>query len=390
MATKENQFDAKDPSLGYFYQVLYALFILLEDRSDRSCVTIESLDDIVVVSNDTTGLYQLKHHQDSSSAMSDRSTDFWKTIRIWAESIASGIISLESSYFVLVTTTNISKKSILYQFTLEQGKRNYSEIKRTLTDIALSTASEANKNGYDAYLSLNLDQQENFLQRIQIIDNSIDIEGLVKNIIRHIQFVAPVGQFEIVYEQISGWWVSKSLQILTNKISSVSYIELKHKLDSIRDTLTMDNLPDDFPDILDIEDLSAFENHTFIKQLRLINCRSNGLRSAISDFRRAFEQRSKWIRQDNCTIEELKYYDQQLYDYWYRVYSLLQDETEGFNNEQLSKAGYDFYKKYFVETDIPIRVREKFNAQYMSKGSCHLMSDEKRIGWHPNYNNLLE
>lgn len=252
------------------------------------------------------------------------------------------------------------------------------------------TASEANRNGYTAYLELTPPQQAKLLERIQIVDNSVDIQELLKKIQYHLRFIAPVGHEAAIFEQVSGWWMIKSIQLLTDEFEYISYNELKHRLDEIRDSVTRDNLPDDFPDFIDTADLSVYDENTFIKQLKLVNCGSRVLRSAISDFRRAFEQRSKWIRQNNCTVEELRRFDKQLYDYWQRLFSILQDETEGFENALLVTSGYDFYKKYFVEMDIPVRIREKFTSPYLSKGSCQILSDEKRIGWHPNYQELLD
>ena len=90
------------------------------------------------------------------------------------------------------------------------------------------------------------------------------------------------------------------------------------KISDTRDLFMSDNLPDDFPDPLTIDEgeIVNYEEKMFIKQLRLIALKNNSLRNAISDFRRAFEQRSKWLRDNLIGIDEYDRFDKQLYDYW--------------------------------------------------------------------------
>jgi hypothetical protein len=98
-------------------------------------------------------------------------------------------------------------------------------------------------------------------------------------------------------EYLEGWWFQQCIEMLTGNIESITSIQLSQKISDIRDTFQLDNLPDDFADPLTIDEdeLPDYDDRVFIKQLKLISIRSNGLRSAISDFRRAYEQRSNLI-----------------------------------------------------------------------------------------------
>src|SRR5690606_33839524 len=97
-----------------------------------------------------------------------------------------------------------------------------------------------------------------------------------------------------------GWWFQVAINHLLGQKESISFQELQSKVSSIRDSFSQDNLPNHFGRQLEITDQDAkdVKDKTYIKQLELIaiNLSSNTAKRAISDFRRAFQQRSKWLR----------------------------------------------------------------------------------------------
>jgi hypothetical protein len=72
---KENKFSAAESSLGYLYQIRYALFVLLESKQGR--VFLETLDDVVLELHRVTTLYQLKHILKSAASLTDASPQLW-------------------------------------------------------------------------------------------------------------------------------------------------------------------------------------------------------------------------------------------------------------------------------------------------------------------------
>jgi hypothetical protein len=44
----ETNFSAKEPSLGYYYQLRLGLYLILKSQKNNAVIRIESLDDIVV------------------------------------------------------------------------------------------------------------------------------------------------------------------------------------------------------------------------------------------------------------------------------------------------------------------------------------------------------
>ena len=51
--------------------------------------------------------------------------------------------------------------------------------------------------------------------------------------------------------------------------------------------------------------------------------------------------------------------------------------------------GKKFYESHYVNTQPNIHIRERFKEQYMVTGSCQILSDKKKVGWHPNFKDIV-
>ncbi|MCC7002155.1 MAG: hypothetical protein IT357_08375, partial [Gemmatimonadaceae bacterium] len=77
-----NPADATDAFLGYAFQGMFALLVLM-DALDDETVSVESHDDVVKSGLGET-LFQLKHSRTGTRPLSIRDDRFWKTIAIWS------------------------------------------------------------------------------------------------------------------------------------------------------------------------------------------------------------------------------------------------------------------------------------------------------------------
>ena len=150
---KNVSFEAKDPSLGYYYQVLYSLYLMLAGRDKPNlAIKLEDLDDLVINCSGNMHLIQLKHHKKNGSSLSDRSLDFWKTVHVWSSEIELGKIKeIDSTIFSLVTTSKISDKSFLLK--LKDGSTR--DTKYALQEINKISADCSVKSTKDLYESFN-------------------------------------------------------------------------------------------------------------------------------------------------------------------------------------------------------------------------------------------
>lgn len=390
--TYQTDFSAKEPSLGYYYQIRYSLYLLLREKvKDNPSIRLEDLDDIVLDDIDGTNLYQTKLHINSVANLSERSSDFWKTIRVWSEAILNSLVDVDNTIFTLITTATATPDSFISKMTINSSQ-NRIGVLEDMQNICKEQNNQTNQKGYTAFLNLSADQQIKLINNIYIIDASLSIEETLKAIKKELIYSAPVGKIDSFIEKIEGWWFQQCILLLTRKKDYISSKELLMKISDTRDLFMLDNLPDDFPDPLAIDEseIVNYEEKIFIKQLKLIAIKNNSLRNAISDFRRAFEQRSKWLRDNLTGIDEYNRFDKQLYDHWNNIFSFMKDECEGLTEQELEKAGKAFYEEYYIKRTPAYKIRNNFQPQYLTKGSCHMLADEKKIGWHPNFQEKLQ
>ena len=109
-----SQFSAADAALGYLYQVRCALLYTLRRQKAEPdfLVSLETLDDVTFerAGGEPSELLQTKHHRQSAAALTNSSADVWKTLRVWFEGHASGVIPA-SANLVLVTTATAKENS---------------------------------------------------------------------------------------------------------------------------------------------------------------------------------------------------------------------------------------------------------------------------------------
>ena len=396
MSMIETDFSAKEPSLGYLYQIKYALLILLTNARELNNpkVRIENLDDVEIEDINSLDLYQTKLHIKNKANLTDASVDFWKTIRIWSEHITNGLIDIDTTTFNLITTENVPETSLLHNFVENNySEKEINEIVNRLDLITVSSDNQTNKKAYEEFQKLTFESKKKLVKNIRIIDSSISIEDIDSKIKKQLILSSYPDHLDAFLEILDGWWLKKAIENLSSKIECIKAEELLLKIANIRDSFNSDNLPNHFPEPLEIndEDVNVLKEKKFLKQLEIIqiNINSRAVKRAISDFRRAFEQRSKWLRLHLLNPEEEEEYDKKLQDYWRNIFDILCDEAEDKSQEELIALGKSFYFEQFAKNCPQIKIREKFNEDYLTRGSYQMLSDKKKVGWHPNYNDKI-
>lgn len=392
----DSDFSAKEPSLGYIYQIKYSLLLILQSARNlqNPRVRIENLDDIEIGDINILNLYQTKLHIKGTANLTDASVDFWKTIRIWSENITSNLIDANNTLFNLITTQKVSEGTVLKSLmSHENDSLKIKSIILKLEQITLDSTNMTNQKAYTSFSKLTQIQKEQLVKNIHIYDNSISISEIDEQLRKELIFSSYPTHLDAFLEILNGWWLKKSIKLLTNEIEFIDSAELQVKIANIRDSFDADNLPNHFPDQLEItdEEVQSYKEKHFLKQLDLIllNITSKTTKRAISDFRRAYEQRSKWIRLQLLNPDEEEDYDKRLIDYWKNIFDIMCDQADGGEDEKLQTLGNSFYVKQFAERCPSIKIREKFNEDYLTRGSYQMLADSKKIGWHPLFKEKL-
>ena len=263
------------------------------------CLSFECLDDIAIedkgsVDAGKVELYQAKLHI-TQTQMTDRSTDFWKTIRVWSEGIKDGTFNPSTTIFTLITTASISDGSFLNLF-FSDKEEDRKKILTTMETIATETTNKSNKAGYEAFSKLTEEQKQSLINNIRINDSNVSIEDTMEQLRYRLELSASSNALESLIDSVLGWWFRNGVDMLQSDTKqTISKATVNNYIQACRDQIRADALPDEFYEKVEVDDaaLEESKDKTFVRQLSIVDATKREKKTAISDYKRAYGQRSK-------------------------------------------------------------------------------------------------
>lgn len=384
-----SDFSATDAALGYLYQVRLALLSSLKRlaKDEVFAVYLETLDDVVFEQDGSAlELLQLKHHRERSANLTDASTDLWKSFRIWMEGRANGSIP-EDARLYLITTSNIGGGSSASYLMLEN--RNEAEALKQLQATATTSTNQTNEPAYRLFRSLLPDAQAALVSSITILPNAPNISDVSEALRVEARLVVRRDHLDSFLTRLEGWWYRRAVeQLIAPDTLPILSNEIESAIDDLREQFKSDALPVD-QDILETEvDSAAYEDRMFVRQVKLAGIGNRRILAAIRDYYRAFEQRSRWVREDLLVIGELDSYEQLLREEWELQFDRVADEVGDDVAEDAKRAAAHEIYAWVEKSCYPIRPQVQHPS--MTRGSFHILSDRLKVGWHPEFMNRLQ
>lgn len=367
-------FSAQEAGLGYLYQARYALWLLLDGEEEQS-VVLESLDDVLLDSGGAARtLFQTKQHIRRRARLTDASPDLWKTLRVWSTHALVGRIAFPATRLTLVTTASAPDGSIAARLRPER-QRDCATAQRLLARVARSSKNAELQPCFEAFLQLTDEQQTAMLNCTYVLDESLSITDTGDRIRKRIWASAAREHREAVFERLQGWWFERVVeQLAAADPMPLLGFEVYDKLAAIAEQFRRDALPIDYsdarPDKLDTER----DNRMFVQQLRCISVSPSRIEKAILDYYRAFEQRSRWAREELLVGGEVEAYERKLIDEWERFSAAIADELPGNGaEEELQRVGREILR--WMEMTADIRIRPNVTEPYVMRGSYHMLAN---------------
>ncbi len=390
-----DKYSASEQGLGYMYQPRLALLRVLE-LPENTTVFLEKDDDLDFVDKDGSKSLASLKHKATGDRLTDLSTDFWKSVRIWLVRYKRDGRSASNLSFFLFTTGTVSDSSFLKEFLPVQSstgnetktlvEQAEEALSRSKSDFIGDIAQEFNK--------LTPTEKQDFLVRILIFDGSPRIEDIPETIKeRHMRSIRREHR-NAVFERLEGWWNDEVIKQLTgNRDEGIFGFEVSDKLSALSEEYKLDNLPITFRGKKEPAGGIDTENdpRTFVVQLREIGIASSRIRNAILDFYRAFEQRSEWARENLLVSGEIEDYEDRLVEEWSRYMDVVfEDLDENSAEDVLRGAGKELYKWADLQSGNieSLRIRARVTEPYVTRGSFHILADaapEPRVYWHPRF-----
>jgi len=385
-----SKYSAAAPLTGYLYQCRLALLESLKRLKNNPSLTIaiETLDDVVF---ETEGnfkeIIQVKHHINRKAKLTDASSDLWKTFRIWYDLYFEGIVQNDTTLYMM-TTAKAPEGSAAYY--LKAENRDIGNAERLLLQTAQTSVNKENEDAYLRFSALTSESRRELLGSVVILDKcplNQDIDYHLKNEVWSACQRSNIDQFLIYLE---GWWFKRILKSLEMEQSGLILgEEMDSYFDELREQFKNDALPIHDELKTATVDQELYQNHIFVHQLKLIEIGAKRIAIAVNNFYRAFEQRSRWIREDLILVGDIENYEKLLVEEWeIHFETMCENLGEDVVEREKIKAAKTIFDWFEKEAFIPIR--PQCNEPFITRGSYHILSDRQEIGWHPEFRTRLE
>ena len=350
-------------------------------------VFIERSDDVEFVEQDGKVLLGSLKHKAEGDKLTDLSTDFWKSVRIWLVNFKRTGRTASKARYQLFTTAKVSTGSFLTQFEDfdADGERRARDASATLA----TSRSELIGKVAAEMADLDSDELADFCSRITIFSSTPRIDDIPGLVGRRLITVRKEFQ-QALFQRLEGWWIDLVIQTLTGRRSEpIKVQELHDRLAVLADDYKIDSLPIEFNDKLPEGSIDATgDKRRFVEQLRALNLSTDRIRFAIIDYYRAFEQRSSWARANLLVSDEIERYEDKLVEEWGRYKALVcENITADSQDEACINAGRELYR-WAEQSTGQLRIREKVAEQYVVRGTFHILANstpEPRVHWHPRF-----
>ena len=386
----EDSIAAAPSALGYFCQCRYALLEALRrlPEGERICIGIETLDDVVFETNGSAvDVLQTKHHVNAEATLTDASPDLWKTLRIWIEGQADGTIPRDAQFFMVTTAVCPDGTAAAY---LRPVGRDEKRALERLAATASTSTSDTNAPAYRAFSSLDDSGRLRLASAVLVLDGSPSI-GQLDDRLRQAVFFAVERRFLDSYlQRLEGWWYRRVLRHL-NDCSAAPILgeELESEANRVRAQLSDESLPVDDDIMRASVDASGYMDRPFVEQLNIIGVNQDRVLHAIRNYYRAFEQRSRWMRENLLYVGELDRYEERLVEEWDVLFQQMRDDLgdDAAEDEMICKAQI-LYK--WVETGAHAPIRRGVTEPAIARGTYQMLADDMRVGWHLKFCERLQ
>lgn len=383
---------ASEQMIGYLYQVRYALALLLDNDNPDFQISIEKFDDVAFSQDgEPRQLIQLKHHVQKHGNLTDASTDLWRTLKVWIDTIVKSPDILSETNFLIITTAT-APDGAASSCLKNDNCRNIDCAYTKLKSVSDRSENKEHKKYYDAFLKTDENILKGLLNQTYIIDNASNIIDVEKTFRKQIRYSCVPKYEDLICERLEGWWYKKAIEALcSDNPIFVTQSQVRTFIVSISQEYTDENLPIDIFDIEDFQesDLGADEK-IFYEQLKLIAIGSRRMQMALRDYYRAFRQRANWIRNDLIYVNELGKYEERLIDEWEHAFACMEDdlaECAGVTEDEKIKEG----RKLFTDIEKrDIRIRPKCQEAFVMRGSYHILANQLKVGWHKDFYDRLK
>ncbi len=369
---------------GFLFQFRRAVAILAA-APNGVVVGIETLDDVASEYADGGLVLEQDKFTTGGNPLGDSSKNLLGTLSTWLAALLAGEISLENTRFLLVTNA-VCRSGLVRQI----ADASSEEAARRCLDavMGIGETSEpkqrllallADQRGQDIFLGL--------CQAVKLVDGEASSGDAAAECLQISS--AFESQRASIFQHLCGWISDVAFQAWAERkpcrIAKQNFI---NQLDAILKQLNREKRRERPERLLPVsdDDIARQKDAVFVRQVGLVTDDASCKTEAICDYLRCITEKTRLSEEGEITNEDWIDFGDRLKRRWNNIWrrnNTLSDETEkeiGFRtmNDVLSPDHH---------TDL---AGEQTTQAYLANGTYHRLSDEKIIGWHPRYRELLD
>ena len=377
---------AAPAAAGFLFQFQRAVQILAE-APNGATLGIETLDDLTTEYR--TGEIILEQDKFTSNrngaVFSDVSCKLLGTLTIWLTALLSNEISPETTSFLLVTN-DICHDGLVYQI---------SNAKKRDTALKCLEAIQAKRRDSEPYRNLmslldNPRGREMFLllcQKVELVDGVATFSSSANKVLSlPTSFETKRG---LVFETLCGWIHTQAIQAWSAgnpcKIAKQAFVnQLDAILNDLKRTSRRERPESQLP--VSADDIACKRDAVFVRQIGLVTDDESYKTDAICDFLRCVSEKTRLNGEGEISDSDWLDFEDRLErrgkEIWRRNNRLSAGESEEI-------TGFRTMTEVLDSDHHPDLAGEPTTQTYLANGTYHSLSDEKTIGWHPRYLELI-
>lgn len=386
--SRQSEIHSKAPGqlVGYTVQYFRALLHLLQCKMGES-VSIEHLGDVAIHQNDERVIFEEDKSSISDNPLGDLSTNLWKTLYNWVQFLVDANIDVSKCRFLLYVISPVAPRSLLASFASANDPKSVNNaICKAKRMVKKSSSEEINRYA-NAVLKDNIAILRKILVTLEVVVNQSEreIEAEIANEFR--SAMISENRIEEVKNHCLGWVVKKIVHEIRNKrspiidkdefirqnIAFINQVRAGSLVDySLSNRPTKDELA-----------AEALSDKNYIRQLQAIDVDQSKMISACSDYYRAGINRQAWIEKELISPEEADEFEAKLCSAYER-------EKERI---ELEKSDLCDLKKGRLLLNAcegqQVRIADRDPVDRTIPGTYHHLSDDLKLGWHPQWRMLF-
>lgn len=367
---------ADKQSFGFRYQDRVSLKIAL-DLMPGEEMGIEVLDDIHHTNKNGISLIQTKHSFCGTLTNSD--LDFWKSVYNWIKVIKENNLSYES--LTLYTNQQNTEQSGIIQVILN---KDYDKINENIEMLYQNTKNNQLKEYITEVKKLPKEEIIDLFKKINLQTN-MDVEREIRE--KLVSFAIPIENIDTAFNDIMGSFENYIYNIIDkNEKVIIGYSTFRKEIgvDAIIQYSRSSYNPYEKYDNLQFSYNKRLDESIAYKQLKDIDIEEKPIIKALNELVKTESFFAESIMNGEITEKE----KQDIFNGRYSDWELLHDtEYLSDNHTEINSEHKKQAKNVFVNC-LKTRISNKEVSNNMIKGIYMSLSEEPKIGWLQNWENL--